>query len=117
MRRLFGGIFLKSDLELGKNAQTHANCQTGIPCQTNASPYADVMNLGIPWYRRRKLILAVWQYKGVKINGEFLNELRFEDDIFVYTGTQQELQYIWCYKNYPMKVGKWVGKWTSQGHN
>ena len=48
MRRLFGGIFLKSDLELGKNAQTHANCQTGIPCQTNASPYADVMNLGIP---------------------------------------------------------------------
>ena len=30
-----------------------------------------------------------WENKGVKINGEFLNNIRFVDDIFICTGTPQ----------------------------
>ena len=33
-----------------------------------------------------------WEYKGVKIDGEFLSNLRFADDIFLCTETPQELQ-------------------------
>ena len=33
-----------------------------------------------------------WENKGVKIDGEFLYNLRFADDIFLYTETPQELQ-------------------------
>ena len=53
-----------------------------------------------------------WENKGVKIDEEFLSNLRFTDDIFLCTETPQELQR--CYNNYPMKVGEWVLRWTSQ---
>ena len=33
-----------------------------------------------------------WEHKGVKIDGEFLSNLRFADDIFLCTETPQELQ-------------------------
>ena len=33
-----------------------------------------------------------WENKGVKIDGEFLSNLRFADDIFLCTETPQELQ-------------------------
>ena len=33
-----------------------------------------------------------WENKGVKIDGEFLSNLRFADDIFICTETPQELQ-------------------------
>ena len=33
-----------------------------------------------------------WENKGVKIDGQFLSNLRFADDIFLYTETPQELQ-------------------------
>ena len=33
-----------------------------------------------------------WEHKGVKIDGEFLSNLRFSDDIFLCTETPQELQ-------------------------
>ena len=57
-----------------------------------------------------------WETKGMKIDGEFLSNLRFADDIFLCTETPQELQHIYmyiqciCYKNYLMKVGEWVLK-------
>ena len=35
-----------------------------------------------------------WENKGVKIDGEFLSNLRFADDIFLCTETPQELQQI-----------------------
>ena len=35
-----------------------------------------------------------WENKGVKIDGEFFCNLRFTDDIFIYTETRQELQQI-----------------------
>ena len=35
---------------------------------------------------------AYWDNKGVKIDGEFLSNLRFADDIFLRTETPQELQ-------------------------
>ena len=35
-----------------------------------------------------------WENKGVKINGEFLSNLRFADDIFLCTETPQELQHM-----------------------
>ena len=35
-----------------------------------------------------------WQNKGVKIDGEFLSDLRFADDIFVCPETPQELQHM-----------------------
>ena len=47
-----------------------------------------------------------WENKGVKIEGEFLSNLRFADDIFLCTETRKN--YNRCYKNYPMKVGEWV---------
>ena len=36
--------------------------------------------------------LLNWENKGVKIDGEFLSNLRFADDIFLCTETPQELQ-------------------------
>ena len=33
-----------------------------------------------------------WENKGVKVDGEFLSNLRFADDIFLGTETPQELQ-------------------------
>ena len=48
-----------------------------------------------------------WENKGVKIDGEFLSNLRFADGIFLCTETPQELHNR-CYKNYPMKVDEWV---------
>ena len=42
-----------------------------------------------------------WENKGVKIDGEFLSNLRFADDIF-------HKNYNRCCKNYPMKVDEWV---------
>ena len=47
-----------------------------------------------------------WENKGVKIDGEFLTNLRFADDIFLCTETPQELQQI--LQELPMKVGEWV---------
>ena len=44
----------------------------------------------------------------MKIDGEFLTNIRFADDIFLCTETPQERQL--CYKNYPRKVGEWVFK-------
>ena len=44
--------------------------------------------------------------KGVKIEGTFLSNLRFADDIFLCTETPQELEQM--PKNYPMKAGEWV---------
>ena len=38
------------------------------------------------------LIRLNWENKGVKIDGEFLSNLRFADDIFLCTETPQELQ-------------------------
>ncbi len=35
-----------------------------------------------------------WENKGVKIDGEFLSNLRFADDIFLCTETPQELQHM-----------------------
>ena len=35
-----------------------------------------------------------WEHKGVKIDGEFLSNLRFADDIFLCTETPQELQHM-----------------------
>ena len=35
-----------------------------------------------------------WENKGVKIDGEFLSNLRFADDIFLCTETLQELQHM-----------------------
>ena len=35
-----------------------------------------------------------WENKGVKIDGEFLSNLRFADDIFLCTETQQEIQHM-----------------------
>ena len=40
-----------------------------------------------------------WEHKGVKIDGEFLSNIRFADDIFLCTETPH---YNRCYKNYPM---------------
>ena len=47
-----------------------------------------------------------WENEGVKIDGEFLSNLRFADDIFLCTETRKN--YNICYKNYPMNVGEWV---------
>ena len=50
-----------------------------------------------------------WENMDVKIDGEFLSNLHFADDIFVCTETPQELQQMnRCYKNYPIKVGEWA---------
>ena len=46
-----------------------------------------------------------WENKGVKIDGEFLSNLRFADDIFL--AQKHHKNYNRCYK-YPMKVDKWV---------
>ena len=35
-----------------------------------------------------------WKNKGLKIDGEFLSNLRFADDIFLFTETPQELQHM-----------------------
>ena len=35
-----------------------------------------------------------WENKGVKIEGEFLSNVRFADDIFLCTETPQELQHM-----------------------
>ena len=35
-----------------------------------------------------------WENKGVKIDGQFLSNLRFADDLFVCTETPQELQHM-----------------------
>ena len=35
-----------------------------------------------------------WENKGVKVDGEFLSNLRFADDIFLCTETPQELQQL-----------------------
>ena len=35
-----------------------------------------------------------WENKGVKIDGEFLSNLRFADDIFLCTERRQELQHM-----------------------
>ena len=45
--------------------------------------------------------------RGVKIDGEFLSNLRIADDIFLHTETPQELQQM-LQDCYPMKVGEWV---------
>ena len=45
-----------------------------------------------------------WENKVVKIDGEFLSNLSFADDIFLCT--EHHKNYNICYKNYPMKVGE-----------
>ena len=47
-----------------------------------------------------------WENKGVKIDGEFLSNIRFADDIFLFT--EHHKNYNICYKNYPIKVGECV---------
>ena len=42
----------------------------------------------------------------LEIDGEFLNNLRFADEIFLNTILTPS------YKNYPLKVAKWVGRWS-----
>ena len=50
-----------------------------------------------------------WENKGVKIDGEFLSNLRFADDIFLCTETPQELYATDATRTYyPMKVDEWV---------
>ena len=48
----------------------------------------------------------IWENKGVKIDGEFLSNLRFADHIFLCTETPQEIQQM--LNNYPMKVDECV---------
>ena len=48
-----------------------------------------------------------WENTGVKIDGEFLSNLRFADDIYSYAQKHHK-NYNICYKNYPMNVGEWV---------
>ena len=47
-----------------------------------------------------------WENKSVHSDGDFFNNLRFADDIFLYTDTPQELQQV--LQNYPLKLGEWV---------
>ncbi len=49
-----------------------------------------------------------WENKGVKIDGEFLSNVRFADDIFLCTAHKHHKNYNKCYKNYPMKVDECV---------
>ena len=49
-----------------------------------------------------------WENKGVKIDGEFLSNLRFADDIFLFTETPQELlnvqqSYVYLGQHYSLK--------------
>ena len=47
-----------------------------------------------------------WENKGVKIDGEFLSNLRLR---MTYSYAQKHHKnYNRCYKNYPMKVDEWV---------
>ena len=47
-----------------------------------------------------------WENKAVNIDGEFLSNLRFADDIFF--AQKHHNNYNRCYNNYPVKVGEWV---------
>ena len=51
-----------------------------------------------------------WENKGVKIDGEFLSNLRLADDILLCTEQKHHKNYNRWYKNYPMKVGECVLK-------
>ena len=56
-------------------------------------------------------IMLNWENKGVKIDGEFLSNLRL---LMTYSYAQKHHKnYNRCYKNYPMKVDKWVLRRTS----
>ena len=54
-----------------------------------------------------------WENKGVKIDGEFLSNLRFADDIFICTETPQELQQM-LQELSDESRRIWVLRWTSQ---
>ena len=51
-----------------------------------------------------------WKNNALKIDGEFLSNLRFADDIFL--RTENHKNYNRCHKNYPMKVGELVLRWN-----
>ena len=57
-------------------------------------------------------IFRSWENKGVKIDGEFLSNLHL---LMTYSYAQKHHKnHNICYKTYPMKVGEWVLRWTSQ---